>query len=230
MRAKRLERQQAITFRRQGFSYSEIRRRVPVSKSSLSVWLRSVGLLEWQQQRLSERKLAAARSGGRKLHDQRVERTKRTIEQALSEGQQYLQTKDVDWLTGVVFYWAEGSKPKPWNHDEQFSFTNMDATTILIMRHWLERYCAVRPTDMSYDLYIHAGADVPGAQEFWLRKLELEPERLRTYFKKHNPSPRRRNVGREYHGIMRMRVRRSNGLNHRVNGWIQAVAWHCGVG
>lgn len=229
MRAKHLEREQAIALRRQGLSYSEIRRRVPVSKSSLSVWLRSVGLLEWQQQRLSEKKLAAAGSGGRKRHDQRVLRTKRTIEQALSEGQQYLQTKDIDWLTGVVLYWAEGSKPKPWNHAEQLSFTNMDATTILIMRRWLERYCAARPTDISYALYIHVGADIRGAQEFWLSKLEIDSEQLRTYFKKHNPSPRRQNVGREYHGIMRMRVRRSAGLNHRVTGWIQAVARHCGV-
>ena len=132
-------------------------------------------------------------------------------------------------LTGVVFYWAEGSKPKPWNHAEQFGFTNLDVTTILIMRDWLERYCAVRPTDITYDLYIHAGANVVGAQEFWLRNLGIEPDRLRTYFKRNNPSPRRRNVGREYHGIMRMRVKRSTGLNHRVSGWIQAVTRYCGV-
>src|SRR5574341_1543113 len=162
MRAKRLERQQAIALRREGLSYSEIRRRVPVSKSSLSVWLRSVGLVEWQQQRLSERRLAA-RSGGKKLHDQRVQRTIRTIERATREGQQYLHAKDVHWLIGVVLYWAEGSKPKPWNHDEQFSFTNMDTAMILIMRDWLERYSAVRPADISYDLYIHAGADIQGA-------------------------------------------------------------------
>ena len=229
MRSKRLERERAIDLRRRGLSYSEIRKHVPVAKSSLSLWLRSVGLLEWQQERLSKRKLAAARMGGRKVHERRVERTKQTVEQAAGEGQQYLQAKDVHWLTGVVFYWAEGSKPKPWNHAEQFGFTNMDVTTILIMRDWLERYCAVRPTDITYDLYIHAGANVVGTQEFWLRNLGIEPDRLRTYFKRNNPSPRRRNVGRDYHGIMRMRVKRSTGLNHRVSGWIQAVTRYCGV-
>ena len=130
MRSKRLERERAIDLRRRGLSYSEIRKHVPVAKSSLSLWLRSVGLLEWQQERLSKRKLAAARMGGRKVHERRVERTKQTVEQAAGEGQQYLQAKDVHWLTGVVFYWVEGSKPKPWNHAEQFGFTNMDVTTI----------------------------------------------------------------------------------------------------
>src|SRR5438093_9336309 len=91
MRSKRLERERAIDLRRRGLSYSEIREHVPVAKSSLSLWLRSVGLLEWQQERLSKRKLAAARMGGRKVHERRVERTKQTVEQAASEGQQYLQ-------------------------------------------------------------------------------------------------------------------------------------------
>ena len=111
MRSKRLERERAIDLRRRGLSYSEIREHVPVAKSSLSLWLRSVGLLEWQQERLSKRKLAAARMGGRKVHERRVERTKQTVEQAASEGQQYLQAKDVHWLTGVVFYqccWCSG--------------------------------------------------------------------------------------------------------------------------
>jgi hypothetical protein len=52
MQSKRREREQAIAFRQQGLSYSEIRQRVPVAKSSLSVWLRQVGLSEWQRQRL----------------------------------------------------------------------------------------------------------------------------------------------------------------------------------
>src|SRR5439155_27329151 len=78
-------------------------------------------------------------------------------------------------------------------------------------------------------LRVLSSTNVVGAQEFWLRNLGIESDRLRTYFKRNNPSPRRRNVGREYHGIMRMRVKRSTGLNHRVSGWIQAVTRYCGV-
>lgn len=105
----------------------------------------------------------------------------------------------------------------------------MDAATILIMRRWLVRYCEVMPGDILYDLYVHVEADVRSAQEFWLSKLDIEPGRLRTYFKKPNPLPIRRNVGREYHGIMRMQVRKSSSLNRRVAGWIEALKVHCGV-
>lgn len=229
MRRLRIARQRATSLRRQGLSYSEIRRRVPVAKSSLSLWLRSVDLPEWQKVRLSKRKLEGGKAGAKKLHEQRVQRLAQTIERAVEDGQQYLHARDLRWVTGVIFYWAEGSKPKPWNYHERLTFTNADVTTILIMRNWLERYCAVRSSDILYDLYIHPGANVRRAQRFWRTKLNLERGRLRTYFKKGNRSPKRRNVGKEYYGTMRMRVRRSMRLNHRVSGWMRAVARHCGV-
>lgn len=229
MRAKLVEREKAIALRRQGLSYSEIRREVKVAKSSLSLWLRPVGLLYWQQQRLSDRKLAAARSGSKKLRDRRVQRVQEAVENGTIEAQEYLASKDIHWVIGVILYWAEGSKSKPWNHAELLSFTNMDAGTILIMERWVQQYCGVKPEDITYGLYVHVDADVRSAQRFWIEKLGIAPGSLRTYFKKHNPSPRRKNVGRGYHGIMRIRVRRSTYLNHRVNGWIQAVGRYCGV-
>jgi transposase len=229
MRPLSRERQQATVLRRRGLSYSEIQKQIPVSQSSLSGWLHSVHLSERQKERLREKKLEGGKAGSKKLQERRVQRLAQENERAVGEGRQYLHARDVRWLTGVIFYWAEGSKPKPWNHHERLTFTNADVTTVLIMRGWLQRYCAVRSLDILYDLYIHPGANVRRAQRFWLAKLNLERRRLRTYFKKANRSPKRRNVGKEYYGTMRMRVRRSMSLNHRVSGWIQAVAQHCGV-
>jgi transposase len=56
MAVKFKEKETAIELRKQGYSYSEILKRVPVAKSTLSLWLRSVGLAERQKQRLSEKK------------------------------------------------------------------------------------------------------------------------------------------------------------------------------
>lgn len=200
-----------------------------MSQASLSLWLRSIRLLEWQKQRLTKRKLEGARAGARKVHEQRVERTTRICTLAVGEGLKHLRARDVRWLIGVVLYWAEGAKPKPWNQHVRFTFTNMDISSLRIMRDWLIRHCSVRPADITYELYIHPSADVSRAQRFWLTKLNLVRRQLRTYFKK-NTRPRiRRNVGREYYGTMRMRVVRSHNLTHRVNGWIQAVTQYCGV-
>ena len=56
---KNQEKTQAITLRKQGFSYNEILNKVPVAKSTLSVWLRDIGIAKRQTQNLTEkRKLA----------------------------------------------------------------------------------------------------------------------------------------------------------------------------
>jgi transposase len=56
MLTKLKEKETAIELRKQGYSYSEILKKVPVAKSTLSLWLRSVGLAERQKQRLTEKK------------------------------------------------------------------------------------------------------------------------------------------------------------------------------
>lgn len=49
------EKKKAIELRKQGLSYREILEQIPVAKSSLSLWLRSVGLSKKQKQRLTEK-------------------------------------------------------------------------------------------------------------------------------------------------------------------------------
>ena len=139
MRAKRLEREHAIGLRKMGLSYSEIQAKIPVSQASLSLWLRGVELNHDHRRRLTERRLSGQRFAAQKVHEQRLARVANTLSEAKTEAEQLLNFRDVLWLIGTVLYWAEGSKPKPWNHAEQFSFTNMDCSTILIMKSWLER-------------------------------------------------------------------------------------------
>ena len=60
MEVKALEKSQAIAYRKQGFSYSEILSKVPVAKSTLSEWLKSVGLSKAQKHKLTEKKRLSA--------------------------------------------------------------------------------------------------------------------------------------------------------------------------
>ena len=229
MRAKYRERKQAIALRRKGLSYREIRARVPVAKSSLSLWLREVGLAKRQIQRLSEKKLAAARRGGRIVHEMRMQRLADRIRLANQEAKRHLAERDLWWAVGVVLYWAEGGKMKEWSTHDRFEFTNMDPVMITFMRGWLKRYCGIHDRDVRFRLGIHEFADVRGSLQFWARHLGVAPTEIHTWLKRHNPSPKRRNIGSTYHGTMRMEVAQSTALTHRIAGWIQAMRMHCGV-
>lgn len=82
---------------------------------------------------------------------------------------------------------------------------------------------------MPHSLYIHPSADLSAAREFWLGILTLPDSALRIYFKRHNAAPKRNNTGRDYHGTIRMDVRRSTDLNYRILGWIESFVESCGV-
>ena len=53
----------SIEMRKQGLSYRQILEVVPVAKSTLSLWLRGVGLSKRQNQQLTDRRIAAAKRG-----------------------------------------------------------------------------------------------------------------------------------------------------------------------
>ena len=75
----------SIFLRKKGWSYSEILRRVPVAKSTLSLWLRSVGLSKKQRQRFTEKKLLAAIRGGETRKKNRLEQTREIINNSILE-------------------------------------------------------------------------------------------------------------------------------------------------
>jgi len=52
--------EEAIKLRKKGFSYSEIKKEMDVSKSTLSLWCRDVAISEDQALRLYKRKLKGA--------------------------------------------------------------------------------------------------------------------------------------------------------------------------
>ena len=71
------EKNKAIELRKQGLSYKEILEQISVAKSSLSLWLRNVGLSKKQKQRLTKKKIASALRGALSRKNQRLDIVKR---------------------------------------------------------------------------------------------------------------------------------------------------------
>ena len=96
------QKDKAILLKKEGLSYSEILKEIPVAKSTLSLWLYTVGLSKKQTQRLTEKKLAAMQRGAKRKREIRIEKSLRIKEEAKREVQKLI--KDPSWLTGVVEY------------------------------------------------------------------------------------------------------------------------------
>lgn len=209
----------AVSLRKKGLSYSEILKQVPVAKSTLSEWFRDVGLSEPQKQRLTQKKLAAALRGALKRKNDRIQRCKKIREESIVEVRGL--DRNAYWLVGAALYWAEGSKEKEHKISSPVIFSNSDGEMISFFYNWLIKICNVSPSEIYFELYIHENAQINLAKKYWAEVLsrdEKEFERVR--LKKNKGTSFRKNRGKNYHGVLRVVVRKSSILNRKIMGWM----------
>ena len=208
----------AIKLRKKGFSYSEILQTVPVAKSTLAIWLQSVGLSKKQKQRLTDKKLASALRGAARKKEKRL-----TLSELLKNTAKNEVGKISDrelFLIGAALYWAEGSKQKDHNVSARVRFSNSDPNMIKLFLLWLNKICNIKKKDIRCDLYIHEKANINGAKFFWEKQVGTPVQGV--YFKKPKAT-KRKNIGDNYFGLVSINVKRSTNLNRIISGWIDGI-------
>ena len=210
---------EAIALRRDGFTYSEILKRVLVAKSTLSLWLRDVGLAKKQKQLITEKRIAGQLRAIEAIRRNKINRIK-DIKDLAREEVPILIT-DPFWLAGVILYWGEGSK----EHAKAcpVKFTNMDLQMHKLFLKWIRKYLSITDEDLLFELFIHEKADILRAKKYWMQQLGFREDRLRTYLKKHNPKTKRKRIGENYYGVLAVIVYRSIPLNRKIAGWIDGI-------
>ena len=219
---KEEEKRKAITMRKQGKTYSEILAVIPVAKSTLTLWLHDVGMAKYQQQKITDARVAAQKKGALARRTQRI--TKQTDIIGLAAKEIGALSKRELFLIGTALYWAEGSKQKEHNVSQQLVFANSDANMVQCFLNWLE-IISVSKDDIYFELYAHVGDNIDRIAQFWSKKVGVSALVLkqRLYLKKGNPKTLRKNVGEQYVGLIRVRVKRSADLNRKVQGWVQGI-------
>jgi hypothetical protein len=219
MLIKEKEKSEAIRLRKGGFSYNEILNHVNVSKSTLSLWLRDVGLAQHQAQRLTEKRRVAQKIAQASCRSNRIARETVIIVEAKKEIGK-ISPREL-WLIGTSLYWAEGSKQKEHNVSQKVSFSNSDPKMILLFQKWLTLSCGLEKTAITPSIYIHRTGNVAKAKKFWERLLDMKIEKI--YFKNHNPKTPRKNSGENYYGLIRFDVKTSTDLNRKIKGWTNGI-------
>jgi hypothetical protein len=195
---------------------------VGVSKSTLSLWLRDVELPDDEKEAREARRKAvgAARSiSARSARQRRV----RLIHDSAAAEIGTLTSREL-FLVGVTLYAAEGSKAKPWSPSCRVHFTNSEASLVAVYLRWL-RLLGVTDEDLVCNVMIHESADALAAEAWWRAGLELDRVRfLKPTIKRAKPVTVRKNVGADYHGCLRVTVRKSTHLNRVIAGWWLGIA------
>lgn len=222
MIVKIAEQKRAIELRKQGKTYLEIRQEVRVAKSTLSLWLRQVGLAKAQKQRITQKRLDAALIGALRKRENRIALTKKVKQEAAWEIGRL--DKKVFWLAGAALYWAEGSKQKEHNVASGVIFSNSDPAMVKYFCEWLKECCGIGEQDINIELCIHNGCDVEISKKYWAKIIPFIKNRIiPVRFKKGNSKSFRKNKGKNYFGLLRVVVRRSTILNRRIAGWFEEL-------
>ncbi|MBI1866509.1 MAG: hypothetical protein HY005_01560 [Candidatus Staskawiczbacteria bacterium] len=230
MKSKIEEKNKAIELRKQGLSYREILEQIPVAKSSLSLWLKSVKLADSQRQRLTDKKLASARRGSQKMKDIRIALTKQIKDKARKEIGK-LSKREL-WLIGIALYWAEGSKEKEYRPGAGIKFTNSDPMMIKIFLKWLFEVANISKEKIYLDIIIHENNKnrLEEVISYWSEYTGFSKESFkRIYFKNNKIKIHRKNIGNNYFGLLRIIVREGSTLNRKIQGWTEGIYQHSGV-
>lgn len=224
------EKEKARILRKKGFSYSEILKEISVSKSTLSLWLRSIGLAKEQKQRLTEKRLAAALRGAKAKKEQRLAITKEIKDRARKEVGR-LSKREL-WLIGTALYWAEGAKQKDHNVSQKVRFSNSDPTMIRVFLKWIRDICGISRSEITFRIALHETAidRLTEVKKYWSNITGFPINNFqRIDWKKNKINTKRKNIGNKYYGLLNVYIESSTNLNRKIDGWIEGIYNHCGV-
>lgn len=168
--------------RLKGASYSQIRKKVSVSKSSLSLWLQGMPLSDERIRALrgnSAIRIERYRETRRKTREGRWSVVRKHVASEIGR----LNSREL-FIAGLFLYWGEGGKTQL----SSTTLSNTDPAMILFFMHWLASL-GVPKSRLRVHVHLYQDMDVQKELRYWSRVLHLPMSAFRKpYVKKSNRS------------------------------------------
>jgi len=218
------EKRDAIKLRRQGKTYTDILRVIPVAKSTLAIWLKEAKLSIPEKQKFTEAKRLASLRGGQAKKKERIKKQNEIYSRANLE---ISNVSDRElFFIGVIMYWAEGAKEKEYYPGSQLQFSNMDPKMIQVFLVWLLKVCKIHKNMLVFNIFLHEThkSRVEEVKRYWSKITGFPVPNFSTiYWKRNKLKTNRRNMEEKYHGVLKIKVRRSSDLVRKVAGWSEGI-------
>jgi len=150
----------AVELRDKGYSYNLIRRQVPVSKSTLTLWLRGINFSPNKE--VQNRVRGAALKVSKWSHRNKMQSLETARKRALTK-LGALSSRDL-FLLGLGVYIGEGTKTK-----EHVRVINSDPRVIALAIRWFEESFGLKTKNFKITLHLYPDNDVKKSIAFWSR-------------------------------------------------------------
>lgn len=204
--------------RSKGLSVRELAAVAGVSTSSVSLWVRDIGLTEAQVAVLRERN--PAYNGQHLGAKARVALGRQRRARHQEEGRGRVRAGDEGFVRACLLYWAEGAKSR-----HSLSFSNADAEMVRLWMHILRSTFGapesrIRLTCYLYTDHVDRQRDV---EDFWLNLTELDRSNLcRSIVNNYSRSSKRKRKNMLPYGTVKVVVHDTR-LIQMVLGGIQEI-------
>jgi AraC-like DNA-binding protein len=200
------ERKQARGLRRdEGLPIKEIARRLGVSTSSVSHWVRDIELTPAQHAELRRRNpIYNAQLSGTWIQAVRHREDRQGFQE---EGRLRARRGDVTFVAGCMLYWAEGAKDR-----NQLQFANSDPTMVRFFVDFLRGHFDLHDEDIRITCHLYADHQERQAEieRHWLTLLDLPDRSLRkSVVNVYSKYSQRKRVGMLPYGTCRVVVSRT---------------------
>ena len=171
-------REQAILLRKQKKSYSQIKKIIPVSKSTLSNWLRNYPLSKKiiiELRDVNESRIEKFRETMKRKHEIRLNKI------YYEESKKILPlSKRELFIAGLFLYWGEGSKG-PY----MINISNSDPKMINFSMYWFVNSLQISKNKIRVCLQLYKDMNIKEEIKYWSKKLDMPLSSFRKpYIKK----------------------------------------------
>ncbi len=211
-----IKKEEALKLRKEGMSYSQIKQKIGVSKSTLSGWLKEYPLSKERILELtskSERRIEKYRETMRRKREERLQIVYEKEKKILP-----FDTREI-LIFGLGLYWGEGAKAR----GASLSMSNTDPSLIKFFIFWLIKSFSIAKENLKVNLQLYKDMDVEKEIYFWQNVLGLSRKQFNKPYIKESPLKAINHKGGFGHGTCNVYIGSVN-LSERVLMAIKAVA------
>lgn len=198
--ARLKDREKALTLRKQGMSYSQIKKILKVSKSTLSYWLRNHPLSKQRIRELrdwNEQRIERFRETMRRKREKRLEETYEAQKKLILP----LNNREL-FFAGLFLYWGDGTKYRM----NSLSMSNSNPSLIKFFIAWLTKSLGVPKKKMRVQLQLYNDMDTDKEIDYWSKILKIPLRQFSHPYIKETSSKRINHKGGFGHGTCNVRI------------------------
>lgn len=165
------DRRRAIEFRRHGETYSDIRKKLKIAKSTLSDWLSKYPLTKEQLRLLAERREEKKKIAIEKYRMTRREKREKRLKDVYDKEQRYwnkLNKRELK-LAGIFLYWGEGNK----RMNGPLALNNTDPYVLKFALYWISNSLKVPKNKIKIDLHLYGDMNIQKEMKYWSSELNM---------------------------------------------------------